>query len=184
MRIAKLTFMLVALVGLMSLVSYLTGETSKAAMTNGRVNASWKGMESFGLTSAGPNLARCGAFPENVELTFAGSGIDNEGGLFNVTASACTNTATNLIFDLKATDKYVQSGDEIFIEADSFVQVIDPVNCFATNSHPVPARVAGGTGGHAGASGNARFHFANNLTPCNGQNADAHVWFEGVTMLP
>jgi len=184
MRIIKLTFMLIALVGLTSLVSYLTGETSKAAMTSGGVNAQWKGMESFSLTNAGPNVARCGAFPENIELTFAGSGIDTEGGVFNVTASACTNTITNLIFDLKATDKYVQSGDEIFIEADSFVQVINPANCVATNSHPVPARVAGGTGGRAGATGNARFHFANNLTPCSGQNAPAHVWFEGVVMLP
>lgn len=184
MRMIKLTFMLIALVGLTSLVSYLTNETSKAALVNGSVNAQWKGMESFSLTNAGPNVARCGAFPENIELTFAGSGIDTEGGVFNVTASACTNTITNLIFDLKATDKYVQSGDEIFIEADSFVQVINPANCVATNSHPVPARVAGGTGGHAGATGNARFHFANNLTPCNGQNAPAHVWFEGVVMLP
>ncbi|HKG45441.1 MAG TPA: hypothetical protein VKB02_01845 [Pyrinomonadaceae bacterium] len=184
MRIAKLTFMLIALVGLISLVSYLSGGTSKAATTDGSVNANWKGMESFGLTNAGPNVARCGAFPENIELTFSGSGIDTEGGLFNVTASACTNTITNEIFNLKATDTFVQSGDQIFIEADSFVQVINPANCFATNSHPVPARVTGGTGGRAGATGNARFHFANNLTPCNGQNADAHVWFEGVVMLP
>lgn len=183
MRIVKLTFMLVALVGLISLVSYLSGETSQAALPNSRVNASWKGMESFGLTNAGPNVARCGAFPENIELTFSGSGIDNEGGLFNVTASACTNTVTNLIFKLEATDTYA-NGDQVFIEADSFVQVIDPVNCIATNSHPVPARVVGGTGGHAGATGNARFHFANNLAPCNGQNADAHVWFEGVAMVP
>ncbi|HXQ73924.1 MAG TPA: hypothetical protein VN844_25705 [Pyrinomonadaceae bacterium] len=45
-------------------------------------------------------------------------------------------------------------------------------------------RVAGGTGAKAGASGHARFHFANNLTACNGQNAPAHVWFEGVFMRP
>ena len=35
MRITKLTFMLLALVGLTSFVSYLSGETSKAAMTGG-----------------------------------------------------------------------------------------------------------------------------------------------------
>lgn len=184
MRIIKLTFMLIALVGLTSLVSYLSSETSKAAMPEDRVNAHWRGTESFSLTNAGPNVARCGAFPENIELSFSGSGIDTEGGLFNVTASACTNTTTNLIFDLKATDQYVQSGDQVFIEADSFVQVINPANCTATNSHAVMGRVAGGTGGHAGATGHARFHFVNNLAPCNGQNAPAHVWFEGVVTLP
>ena len=30
----------------------------------------------------------------------------------------------------------------------------------------------------------AKFNFANNLTPCNGKNVAAHVWFEGITMLP
>lgn len=179
MRTTKLTFMLLALLGLASLAGYLSGGTSKAATADG-VNAHWKGMESFSLTNAAPNVARCGAFPENIELTFSGSGIDTEGGLFDVVASACTNTTTNEIFDLKATDTYVQSGDQIFIEADSFVQIINPANCVATNSHAVMGRVAGGTGGHAGAKGHARFHFANNLTPCNGQNAPAHVWFEGV----
>jgi hypothetical protein len=184
MRIIKLTFMLLALVGLTSFVSYLSSETSKAALPEDRVNAHWRGTESFGLTNAAPNVARCGAFPENIELTFSGSGIDTQGGLFNVNASACTNTITNRIFDLKATDTYLQSGDQMFIEADPFVQVINPANCTATNSHAVMGRVAGGTGGHAGATGHARFHFVNNLTPCNGQTADAHVWFEGVVMLP
>jgi hypothetical protein len=184
MRNTKLKLMLLAVVGLTSLAGYFGGSTSKAAMLEDRVNANWKGAESFSLTNAGPNVARCGAFPENIELTFSGSGIDTEGGLFDVTASACTNTVTNEIFDLKATDTFVQSGDQIFIEADSFVQVINPANCVATNSHAVSARVAGGTGAYAGATGNARFNFANNLTPCNGQNAPAHVWFEGVVMLP
>ena len=184
MRITKLKLMLLAIVGLTSLVGYFGGATSKAAMLFSRTNADWKGAESFSLTGAGPNVARCGAFPENIELSFSGSGIDTEGGLFDVVASACTNTVTNGIFDLKATDTYVQSGDQVFIEADSFVQVINPANCVASNSHAVMGRVAGGTGGHAGATGHARFNFANNLTPCNGQNAPAHVWFEGVFMLP
>ena len=177
MRLIKLTFMLIAL---MSLVNY----SNAAAIMAQRTNSDWKGTESFSLTSAGPNIARCGAFPENIELTFSGSGIDTEGGLFNVNASACTNTTTNEIFDLKATDTYLQSGDQVFIEADSFVQVINPANCLATNSHAVTARVAGGTGAYAGASGPARFNFANNLTPCNGQTVPAHVWFEGVIMRP
>ena len=175
--------MALALVGLTSLAGYFGGQTSKAAVLDGPVNANWKGTESFSLTGAAPNVARCGAFPENIELTFAGSGIDTEGGVFDVVASACTNTTTNLIFDLKATDTYA-NGDQVFIEADSFVQIINPANCVASNSHAVMGRVAGGTGARAGASGHARFHFANNLTPCNGQNAPAHVWFEGVFMRP
>lgn len=182
MRITKLTLMLLAIVGLTSLAGYVSSGTSKAAAPEHGVNAKWKGIESFGLTNSGPNVARCGAFPENVELTFSGSGIDTEGGVFNVSASACTNTTTNEIFDLKATDTYVQSGDQLFIEADSFVQVVNSANCVATNSHAVTGRIAGGTGAYAGVKGHARFHFANNVTPCNGQNADAHVWFEGVVM--
>src|SRR4026208_835431 len=106
MRITKLTFMLIALVGLASLAGYFGGGTSRAAVMDDKVNAQWKGMESFSLTNAGPNVARCGAFPENIELSFAGSGIDTEGGVFDVVASACTNTNTNQIFDLKATDTY------------------------------------------------------------------------------
>ncbi|HEX6043759.1 MAG TPA: hypothetical protein VFZ22_04665 [Pyrinomonadaceae bacterium] len=184
MRITTLKIMLVALVGLTSLAGFAGGGTSQAAMLGDRVNADWKGAESFSLTGAGPNVARCGSFPENIELSFSGTGIDTQGGLFNVTASGCTNTVTNEIFDLKATDTYVQSGDQIFIEADSFVQVINPVNCVAANSHAVTGRVAGGTGAYAGVTGHAKFNFANNLTPCNGQNAPAHVWFEGVVMLP
>lgn len=185
MRITKLKFMLAALVGLASLAIFLSGGTSQAAqLLEDNVNAHWRGTESLSVTGAGPNVARCGAFPENIELSFAGSGIDTQGGAFNVVASACTNTVTNLIFDLKATDTYVQSGDQVFIEADSFVQVINPENCVASNAHAVMGRVAGGTGGHAGATGHARFHFANNIGPCNGQNAPAHVWFEGVVMLP
>jgi hypothetical protein len=180
MRITKLTLILLAIVGLTSLAGYVNGGTSKAAVPAGGVNAKWKGIERFGLTNAGPNVARCGAFPQNVELTFSGSGIDTEGGVFNVSASACTNTTTNEIFDLKATDTFVASGDQLFVEADSFTQIINPENCVATNSHAVTGRVAGGTGAYAGATGQARFHFANNVTPCNGQTADAHVWFEGV----
>jgi hypothetical protein len=68
--------------------------------------------ESFSLTNAAPNVPRCGAFPENIELTFSGSGVDTEGRAFNVTASDCTNTTTNEIFDLKVTDQYVPQRTE------------------------------------------------------------------------
>jgi hypothetical protein len=93
--------------------------------------------------------------------------------------SACTNTTTNEVFDLKAIDTYANTGDQVFIEGDPFVQVVDPVNCVASNSHGVNFRVTGGTGGHAGATGGGRFNLFSNLTPCNGQVVPAHVSFEG-----
>jgi hypothetical protein len=86
------------------------------------VNPHYKGESSFNLAGAGPNLARCGAFPENVELSFTGGGIDTEGGYNTAVFSACTNTTTNLVFDLKATDTYAGSGDSVFIEGDPFVK--------------------------------------------------------------
>src|SRR6185437_13887367 len=98
----------------------------------------YKGGSSFNLAGAGPNVARCGAFPQNIELSFTGSGIDTEGGFNTAVFSACTDTSTNLVFDLKATDTYAQSGDQVFIEGDPFVQTVDPVTCVATNSHGVP----------------------------------------------
>jgi hypothetical protein len=170
---------------LILLVAQVRGTNAKAAvLPDDLTNAHYKGGSTFNLAGAGPNVARCGAFPENVELSFTGSGIDTEGGYNTAVFSACTNTTTNLVFDLKATDTYVQTGDQVFIEADSFVQTVNPANCVATNSHGVPFRVAGGTGGHAGATGTGRFHITSNLTPCNGITQPAQVWFEGVIRRP
>ncbi len=177
----KLTLTLITFVGLLVLVAQLGGTRSAAAVPlDNLTNAHYKGGSTFDLAGAGPNVARCGPFPENIELSFTGSGIDTEGGFNTAVFSACTNTTTNLVFDLKATDTYVQSGDQVFIEGDSFVQTVNPVTCVATNSHGVPFRVAGGTGGHAGATGTGRFHITSNLTPCNGLTPPAQVWFEGV----
>src|SRR5215217_4424071 len=135
----KLTVMLLTLTGLMILAGQAPGRSS-AALVNDRVNPHYKGGSTFNLVSAGPNVARCGAFPQNIELNFEGSGIDTEGGYNTAVFSACTDTTTDLVFDLKATDTYVQSGDQVFIEGDSFVQVANPANCVATNSHGVPFR--------------------------------------------
>jgi hypothetical protein len=180
MRI-KLTLTLITLAGLIAFASYIRGGSSAAAtLVDDQVNAHYKGGSTFNLAGAGPNVARCGAFPENVELSFTGSGIDTEGGLNNAVFSACTNTTTGLVTDLKAIDTYVQSGDQVFIEGDPFVQTVNPVTCVATNSHAVPFRIAGGTGAYAGATGQGRFHITSNLTPCNGLTPPAQVWFEGV----
>lgn len=184
MRI-KLTLTSLAFAALIVFAGYvLGGDSAAAALLADKVNPHYKGASAFNLAGVGPNVARCGAFPENIELTFTGQGIDTEGGLNTAVFSACTNTTTNEVFDLKATDTYAGSGDQVFIEADSFVQTIDPANCTATTAHGVPFRVAGGTGGHAGATGNGRFNLYSNLTPCNGQTPPAFVSFEGVIQTP
>jgi hypothetical protein len=181
----RLTLTLITFAGLIVLLAQVGGTGSKAAVApDDLTNPHYKGGSTFNLVGAGPNVARCGAFPENVELSFSGSGIDTEGGYNTAVFSACTNTTTNLVFDLKAIDTYVQTGDQVFIEADSFVQTVNPATCVATNAHAVPFRVAGGTGGHAGATGNGHFHITSNLTPCNGIVQPAHVWFEGVIRRP
>jgi len=69
----KLTLALITLAGLI-------GTSAAAPVLDDKVNPHYKGGSSFNLAGAGPNLARCGAFPENVELSFPGGGIDTEGG--------------------------------------------------------------------------------------------------------
>src|SRR5688572_22855269 len=182
MRI-KLILTSLALAALITGAGYVISGTSAAAAPSTKVNAHYKGASAFNLAGVAPNVARCGAFPENIELSFTGSGIDTEGGFNTAVFSACTNTTTNEVFDLKAIDTYT-NGDQVFIEADSFVQTINPATCVATNTHGVPFRVAGGTGGHAGATGSGRFHITSNLTPCNGLTPPAQVWFEGVISRP
>jgi hypothetical protein len=179
----KLTLMLLTVTGLVMLAGQISGGSS-AASGDKYVNPDYKGGSSFNLVSAGPNVVRCGAFPENIELNFAGSGIDTEGGYNTAVFSACTNTTTNLVFDLKATDTYVQTGDQVFIEGDPFVLAPNPAICASSNANGVPFRVAGGTGGHAGAKGHGRFHITSNLTPCNGQTPPSQVWFDGVIKVP
>jgi hypothetical protein len=177
----RLTFTLIAILGLIVLGTMVRGTSSEAAVpVDNLTNPDYKGGSSFNLAGAGPNVARCGPFPENIELSFTGSGIDTEGGYNTAVFSACTNTITNLVSDLKATDTYAQSGDQVYIEGDPFVLAPNLTNCVATNAHGVKFRVAGGTGGHAGATGNGRFHITSNLTPCNGLTPPAQVWFEGV----
>lgn len=175
----RLTVMLLTFTGLMILAGQLLGGSS-AATVDDHVNPHYKGGSTFNLVNAGPNVARCGAFPENIELSFEGSGIDTEGGYNTAVFSACTNTTTNDVFDLQATDTYAQTGDQVFIEGDPFVLVPNPAICAAANAHGVPFRVVGGTGKYAGATGHGRFNIFSNLTPCNGQVLPSHVSFEGL----
>lgn len=183
MRITKLTLALLTLAGLAFLASYFGGPVSRAAANNDdRVNPHWKGASQLTPTGAGPNVARCGSFPENIEVTFTGGGIDTGGGIFTSAASSCTNTTTGLIFDLKSTDTYV-TGDAVFIETDAFTPVLNPATCVSANTQAVGFRVAGGTGVYAGATGQGRFHLASNDPACNGILAPARVSFEGVLQL-
>ncbi len=182
----KLTLMLITLVtGLIAAGGQFSGGSSAAAPMPGQhVNNDYRGGSSFDFAGAGPNVARCGAFPQNIELSFTGSGIDTEGGYNTAVFSACTNTTTNLVFDLKATDTYPGTGDQVFIEGDPFVLEPNLDICAASNARGVKFRVAGGTGGHAGATGHGRFDIYSNLTPCNGLVVAAHVSFEGVIKVP
>ena len=116
----RLTVMLLTVTGLI-IIAHQAFAGHSSALVDQYVNPDYKGGSSFNFVGAGPNVARCGAFPENIELNFEGSGIDTEGGFNTAVFSACTNTTTNLVFDLKATDTYVQSGDQVFIEGDPFV---------------------------------------------------------------
>ena len=75
----RLTAMLLTLTGLILLAGQLLGGSSAAAV-DVIVNPHYKGGSTLNLTGAAPNVARRGAFPENIELSFAGSGIDTEGG--------------------------------------------------------------------------------------------------------
>ncbi len=73
--------------------------------TNAAIRARpWKGAETLNHVAAGPNLARCGAFPRNIEARFSGLGVDTEGGPYTVLASGCLDTEADLVFDLEATD--------------------------------------------------------------------------------
>lgn len=183
MRITKLTLALLTLVGVAALASYIGGPGSQAATNlDDRVNAHWKGASQLTPTGAGPNPARCGPFPANVEVTFTGGGIDTGGGIFDSAASACTNTTTGLIFDLKSTDTY-HSGGAVLIETDPFTPVLNPATCVSTNVQAVGFRVAGGTGAYAGATGQGRFHLASVDPACSGLAVPARVSFEGVLQL-
>lgn len=180
MRITKLKILFIALAALTLLAGNVLrgGSSEAAALVDDLMNPHYKGGSSFNLVGAAPNVARCGAFPENVELSFQGGGIDTEGGLNTAVFSACNNTTTGEVFDLKATDTYL-NGDQVFIEGDPFVFVPNPAKCMATNAHGVPFRVAGGTGAYVGATGSGKFHITTNLTPCNGQVVPSQVWFDG-----
>ena len=67
----RLTFTLLTIVGLMVLVGPIRGTSSEGSRRDGQLtNPHYKGGSTFDLAGAGPNVARCGAFPQNIELSF------------------------------------------------------------------------------------------------------------------
>jgi hypothetical protein len=77
---SKRTFALTALAALIFIAGQIVGGSKAAAPADNRTNPDYKGGSTFNLVGAAPNVARCGPAPENIELSFTGSGIDTEGG--------------------------------------------------------------------------------------------------------
>ena len=73
MRI-KLILTSLALAALITGAGYVISGTSAAAAPSTIVNPHYKGASAFNLAGVAPNVARCGAFPENIELSFTGQG--------------------------------------------------------------------------------------------------------------
>lgn len=142
--------------------------------------APYKGAETFAPSGEPqPNVERCGAAPQNLEATFTGSGIDNAGGMFNVSATACIDTTNGAVSDLIAIDTYVTSGDSITIKAEKVALIPDQEICASITDQQLRFTVAGGTGRFLGARGEGKFDFATNDTTCNSEVQPAHVWFKG-----
>ncbi|MEX1366621.1 MAG: hypothetical protein AB1Z98_26080 [Nannocystaceae bacterium] len=137
----------------------------------------YNGAETLNLVGVAPNPARCGAAPV-FELSFEGEGVDTAGGAFEVTASACQNTATGEVFDLVAIDTYF-TGDSVTIRSDPFFLVPDPQTCLSANDGRVKYDIDGGTGAFAGARGGGRYDIVINDPACSGSLTPAFVSFRG-----
>ena len=75
MRTTKLKLFFIALAGLTLLAGHLSGGSSEAAAAvDDILNPHYKGASAFNFVGAAPNVPRCGAFPENVQLSFEGAG--------------------------------------------------------------------------------------------------------------
>lgn len=91
----KLTLTVLTIAGLIMIAGYFSsGNSAAAALLNNRVNSDYRGGSSFDLAGVAPNVARCGAFPENIELSFTGSRIDTEGG-YNTAVFFCMHQHHN-----------------------------------------------------------------------------------------
>ena len=158
-----------------TLILASVGDTRAAAAAD-----PWKGAETLNPISVAPNLARCGAFPRNLEARLAGTGIDTNGGPYVVTASGCLDTRANVLFDLKATDTYLRSREALFIAPDDLTLDVDPQTCVGANREPAGFEVAGGTGRYSQARGAGTYTLVMTMPGCLGPQAPAQIWFTGV----
>jgi hypothetical protein len=142
-------------------------------------SARWKGAESMTPVALRPDVERCGDPSAALEARFAGEGIDNAGGPFSVAASGCLDPNRLRIFDLEATDTFLDGSGSLLITPHDAALVLDEDTCVATNVRPVPFVVTGGTGAFASATGRGTFHIALSWPPCGGIPAPARVWFSG-----
>lgn len=157
--------------------------TGTAFASGGHGNQVHKGASMLTIVAVGPNVARCGAFPDNVELHFEGQGTDTGGGAFTSVASACQNTTTSEVFDLQSVDTYVLTGDSITILSEPFILAPDPMTCLATNPKAVKYILPGGTGAFANATGYGTYHIYATDPACSGVNLPALVAFTGKIKL-
>jgi hypothetical protein len=141
-----------------------------------------RGASMLTVAAVAPNIARCGAFPPNVEVQFTGQGTDTGGGPFTSAASACQNVITNEVFDLISVDTY-WTGDSITILSEPFFLVPNPTTCLATNPSPVKYSLPGGTGIFANAIGSGTYHIYVTDPVCSGVTLPAQVAFEGKIKL-
>lgn len=169
-----------------------------AAMTALGVGASatattvttWKGGDSLVLTALVPDPARCGTPSPGtpiLEARLTGTGIDTAGGAFAVTASACFNTETLRVTDLRATDRFTSGsaqGATITIASDDFTFVRNDAAGVIYSRRPVSFRVAEATRSLAGTRGQGHYEIALSWPPSGGLPQPAHVWFEGELHMP
>lgn len=169
-------------VALMALVMLAGGTAAVGSSPTGE--RPWKGAETLQPVSFRPAPDRCGPPPTFLEGRFAGTGLDNVGGAFVVTASGCLDTQALRLFDLQATDTFTDSGASLTIRPEDVNLVLNPRTCVAVNRQPVPFTVEAGTGILEGATGQGTFHLALSYPPCGGAPLPAHIWFQGVLHLP
>ena len=170
----RLTVMLLTFTGLMILAGQILGGSS-AAPADDHVNPHYKGGSTFNLVNAGPNVARCGAFPENIELSFEGSGIDTEGG-YNTAVSLPAPTPDNMSSTCKR-PIVCATGDHVFIEGDPFVLCLTPPSAPRECSGVLSVSLVDRKG--RGGDGQRTFPLASNLTRVTGQRR-RRVGFAGV----
>lgn len=151
---------------------------------------SQKGAEKLMIVGVGTDASRCGPpVQNNVVLNFAGEGLDTVLGFFTSVASACQNTETGLVSDLRAEDTNL-NGDTIIVTAEDFFLIPDPETCIASiPDGSAQYTVTGDTGGaFEDWSGEGKFEIYAYVTglPCTDESVPPHAYvtFSGIIEPP